>query len=208
MSTDEHTPQSAADAPIKKTWEWVEEKAKHKHATWWLGWYSFLETVILPVPTDIFLAIMVLANRSRAIFLTFITTLTSIIGAAVGYMIAALFFTVVAGPLISFFGMEEAVAHAATTLEGYTFIAVLLGAFTPFPYTPVVYAAGFLHVDFIAFIVASIIGRSLRYALVSIATLLFGATVLAHLSRLSTRSTAIVAIVAGVVAVIAYALIS
>lgn len=186
---NEHEIATRADEkPIKQTWEWIEERARHPRAVWWLGWYSFLETVLLPVPTDIFLAIMVLANRARAAFLTLVTTVTSIAGAAIGYWVAAFFFTLVAAPLISFFGMEDAVLGAAETLQGYTFIAIFLGAFTPFPYTPVVFAAGFLRVDFVAFIAASIAGRSIRYAIVALLTLVFGSAVLAHLSKLSRRS--------------------
>lgn len=199
---------SVPEKPIKKTWEWVEEKAKDKRAVWWLSWYSFLETVILPVPTDIFLGVMVLANRTRAIFLTFITTITSVLGAAVGYMIAALFFAVIVGPLIELFGMSEAVAQATPALLEYAFIAILLGAFTPFPFTPVVFASGFLNVDFFVFIVATLIGRSIRYALVSVLTVVFGPPILAHLSGLSKKHAVLVTLGATVLVVALYLLIT
>ena len=42
----------------------------------------------------------------------------------------------------------------------------LMGAFTPVPYTLVGMAAGFVKANLAVFIVASVVGRSIRYAIV------------------------------------------
>jgi len=177
-------------------WEWFQEKAKSKHAEWWLGTYSFFETVILPFPTDPFLAVMVLVNRSRALWLTFWTTLTSFLGSVFLYGVTVFFYHFLVEPLVVTFGMESIVAQVSAQVSSYTFVTVLFGAFSPFPYTPVVIAAGLLRVDFIAFCFGAFLGRALRYTLVSVLTLFFGVTLLKRVGRIATVATVVLVAIA------------
>lgn len=172
-------------------WEWFRKKAQTKHAEYWLGLYSFFETVILPFPTDPFLALMVLANRTRVVWLTFWTTITSLAGSVFLYGVTVFFFSTLVEPLVAVFGMEGLVEAAADQVNTYTFIAVLAGAFSPFPYTPVVIAAGLFQVNFITLALGAFLGRLARYTLVSAVTLFLGITFLKRAGRIATILTAL-----------------
>lgn len=189
------------DNTVRKTgartrWEWFREKAQTRRAEWWLGAYSFFETVILPFPTDPFLALMVLVNRSRAVWLTLWTTLTSFAGSVFLYAVTVFFYTALVQPLVAAFGMEGIVNGVSAQVSAYTFGAVLFGAFSPLPYTPVVIAAGLLRVDFIPFALGAFLGRFVRYALVTALTLLFGIELLKRVGKAATILT-IVALATG-----------
>lgn len=188
-------------AGTAERWEWFKERAQTRHARMWLGAYSFFETILIPFPTDPFLAIMVHADRARAVWLTVWTTLTSLIAAAAGYVLALLAFNIFVAPLAASLGIENQIAHASESINQFTFLATFLGAFSPIPFTPVIYAAGFLNVNFFSFILGALVGRGIRYALVTLITIFFGMTVLSRIGRLSTQATIIlvvIAIIAGV----------
>ncbi|XKT74602.1 MAG: YqaA family protein [Patescibacteria group bacterium UBA2163] len=189
---------------VRDSWEWFRRLAQKKVAVWWLGVYSFFESVILPVPTDIFLALLVLANPRRVPYLVFVAVTTSVIGAAALYVAIIAMYDTVFAPLIAMLGWSEALAHAQIALAGYAFVGVFVGAFSPIPYTPVILAAGILRVDFFVFILASIIGRTLRYGIVATITHMFGIAVLPRLGRIATRTTIVTALMSGVIALAAF----
>lgn len=190
MEPDEHTRSHSAI-------EWFRKKSQTKAAEWWLAVYSFFESVVLPFPTDVFLSLMVLANRTKAIRLVVITTLSGVFGAVVLYVSTILFYNVLLEPFVIRFGIEGAIAAASDSIQEFTFIATFIGAFTPIPYTPVILAAGLLRADFFAFVLASLAGRGLRYAIVAAVTYFFGAEVLPRLTRfMSVATIALVFVIA------------
>lgn len=179
--------------------EWFRKKSQTKAAQWWLAVYSFFESVVLPFPTDVFLALMVLANRTQAVRLVVITTLSGVFGAVVLYISTVLFYELLLEPLVIRFGIEGAVASASASIQEFTFVATFIGAFTPIPYTPVILAAGLLRADFFAFILASLFGRGLRYVIVASVTYFFGAEVLPRLTRYMSIATMTVVFVAALI---------
>lgn len=191
---------TAPEVNPPKVESWIQRKAKEKSVLWWLGLYSFLESspILLP-PTDIFLAAAILLNRARTITFTVFTTLTSVLGGIAAYFFAAFFFSAVAEPMIAFFALEEEVAAASIILNEYAFVATLIGALTPIPYTPVAFAAGFLHVNVVTFILATFIGRAVRYSAVAAIVYVFGKLILPRIPQVSARTSLFV--VLGVVVV-------
>lgn len=183
--------QHEAGSTAQRWWKWFQEKAATRNAEWWLGTYSFFETVILPFPTDPFLALLVLANRHRAVWLTVLTTLTSLAGSLFLFASTVLFYTTLVEPLVHAFGMQSFITSASAAVAAYTFAAVFFGAFSPLPYTPVVIAAGLLQVDIIPFTLGAFLGRAVRYTLVTVLTLLFGMTLLKRIGKVATILTAL-----------------
>lgn len=179
-------------ASAQARWEWFKEKAQTPRARMWLGIYSFTETLILPFPTDVFLALMVHADRARAWLLATLTTVTSVLGAVVAYTLSFFFYEAVIAPIALALGLEVEVAHTLTTVHQYAFLAIFLGALTPIPYTPVIIAAGFLNINFFVFVLASLLGRGTRYVLVTFLTLFFGVAILPRVQKVATTVTAIV----------------
>jgi uncharacterized membrane protein YdjX (TVP38/TMEM64 family) len=72
-----------------------------------------------------------------------------------------------------------------------TFIITILGAITPIPYTLVAWVIAALKGNVVMFIIASIIGRTLRYAVVGYSVYRFGPTA----SRYARRYIGLISIV-------------
>lgn len=147
---------------------------KTKYGSWLLGGISFLESALpLPLLTDPFLSAYILADKSRVAFGVFITTITSIAGGVAAYLMAAGFYSVLTNTVLTGATLEE--FHSiATILQDSVFWFTLAGAFTPVPYTLVGLAAGFVEANILLFILASVIGRGTRYAIVGYLTYHFG----------------------------------
>jgi len=79
--------------------------------------------------------------------------------------------------------------------------AVLLAAFTPIPYKVFTISAGLFYIRFKHFIIASSIGRGLRFFIVATLIMLWGEHMIAFFEKYFNMLTLIV----GMVAVIAYA---
>src|SRR5690606_7875393 len=66
--------------------------SRHPKAPWYLATLSFSESVFFPVPPDVMLAPMCMADPKRAWRLALLTTLASVIGGFFGYLIG--YFTI------------------------------------------------------------------------------------------------------------------
>ena len=107
--------------------------SRHPHATWYLAVLSFAESSFFPIPPDVMLAPMTLANRGRGWRLAGLTTVTSVLGGLAGYLIGALALEA-AAPLLRDAGYWEGYLTARTWFENYGFVAVLAAGFSPVPY--------------------------------------------------------------------------
>lgn len=179
---------------LRDSWSWFKQKSQTRSALWWLAGYSFFESVILPFPTDVFLALMILADRTRTVHLVAVTTLAGVAGAVALYALVRLAYTPLIDPILVWLNAGSAIEHAAASVSGYAFAAVFLGALTPIPYTPVVIAAGILGVDLATLVFASIAGRGIRYAAVAFITRLFGLATLSRLERYAAFITVVLAL--------------
>ena len=68
-------------------YDWVLKWSTHPLAVRYLALISFLESIIFPIPVDVMLAPMALAKPHRAWSLAAITTLASVAGGIVGFML-------------------------------------------------------------------------------------------------------------------------
>ena len=73
---------------IKKIINFVLDQSSRPGAIYLLFTWSFVEAwFIIPIPPDALLIPMSIANRSRAYFYAYMTTISSVIGGLVGYLI-------------------------------------------------------------------------------------------------------------------------
>jgi membrane protein YqaA with SNARE-associated domain len=150
-----------------------EKILRSKYGLYGLGLISYAESVLpIPILTDPFLVVYILANRSKVILAVTVSVLASVIGGvtayAMGYLFADLFLPFLGGEFLVQFNV------LAAQLQEATFILTILGALTPIPYTGVAVAAGFVHGNLWGFIAGSLLARILRYGLVGILTYYFG----------------------------------
>lgn len=147
-------------------YERVLKWAAHKHAQWYLIGLSFSEASFFPVPVDVLLAPMVIANRQAAWRLAAITTLTSVAGGVFGYFIGMFAFDL-AETFIHSLNLWDQYQQAQNWFKEWGFWALLIAGFLPIPYKVFTIAAGALSMALIPFILASIIGRAGRFYLVT-----------------------------------------
>lgn len=140
--------------------------SKHPKATWYLSALSFSESVFFPVPTDVMLAPMCLANRHKAMWLAFITTIFSVLGGLFGYFLGFLAFEMVE-PLIKDFGYWESFEKAQAWFAEWGIWVILIAGFSPIPYKVFTITAGVVGMAVIPFLIMSLFARGARFFLVA-----------------------------------------
>lgn len=140
--------------------------ARHRHAPWYLGGLSFAESSFFPIPPDVMLAPMSLANPSRAWWFALITTVASVAGGVLGYFIGAFAFDLVE-PVIRDGRYWEGYLKAGEWFDAWGFWAILVAGFSPIPYKVFTIAAGAASMTLLPFVLASILGRGARFFLVA-----------------------------------------
>lgn len=136
--------------------------AAHRHAAWYLGGLSFAESSFFPVPPDVMLAPMCLADRAKAWRFALLTTLASTLGGLLGYMIGLWGFDLIE-PYIKSMGYWERFQHAQQWFDRWGVWVVFVAGFSPIPYKVFTIAAGVASMALVPFLLASFIGRGLRF---------------------------------------------
>lgn len=136
---------------------------------------SFVESFFLVPPPDFLLIAMDLANPNKALYYAFICTIASTLGGVVGWLIGR----IGGRPIFNwlFRNKKDQFNKVEELYNKYGSIAVLFAAFTPIPYKVFTIASGILNMPIIKFIIASFIGRGLRFFIVSIVLMLFGESI-------------------------------
>lgn len=127
---------------------------------------SFSESSFFLIPPDVLLIAILSAQAGRWVYYAFLTTVSSVAGAVFGYVLGYHVFDLVQ-PLIDLYGLTAEFAHVGVLYEESTFLSVFTAAFTPIPFKVFVLAGGFFKVPFIPFLLASILGRGMRFFLVA-----------------------------------------
>ncbi len=141
--------------------------SRHPHAPWYLGGLSFAESSFFPIPPDVMLAPMSLAQPKRAAWFATLTTLASVAGGMLGYVIGVFAFELVA-PWVEQGRYAGSFAQAKSWFADWGFLAVLAAGFSPIPYKVFTITAGVLSMAFMPFVLASFIGRGARFYLVAV----------------------------------------
>ncbi|MCW8863757.1 MAG: DedA family protein [Colwellia sp.] len=148
-------------------YEWTLKWAEHKFAPRMLALLSFAESVFFPIPPDVLLAPMVLAKPNKAWQLASLTTIASIVGGVVGYLLGYMMFEPWIQPLITEFGYQGRFDTAMDWFNQWGVWVVFIAGFSPIPYKLFTVSAGFLQMAFLPFLLASAVGRGMRFFLVA-----------------------------------------
>ncbi len=147
-----------------------------------LSFVSFIESIFFPIPTDILLIPMCYAKPFEWKMLAFITTVTSVAGGVVGFLLGSFLFTEIY-PIIEDLKYVSAFNDVKDLFTLHGALIILIASFTPLPYKLFTITAGFLSIDFILFLVFSFIGRALRFYLVAYITKEHGVVILNYINR-------------------------
>jgi membrane protein YqaA with SNARE-associated domain len=139
------------------------ENARGRHAWAALAMFAFAEASFFPIPPDVMLLPMMLANRKRAFALAAWCTLWSVLGGMLGYAIGALFWETVGLWLIHLLQVPVSeVEHLRAQYTAHAYLIIVQGL-TPIPYKIVTIASGLAGVPFALFMLYSAVTRSLRF---------------------------------------------
>ena len=171
--------------------------ARHQHAPRYLAALSFAESSFFPVPPDVMLAPMALAQPQRAWALAWLTTWTSVAGGLLGYLIGWLAFAGLE-PWLRASSHWPAYEQAVAWFGRWGVLAVFIAGFSPIPYKVFTIAAGTLAMPLLPFAAASLVGRGARFFLVAGLMRWGGARMEAqlrqHIDRIGWATVALVAI--------------
>lgn len=140
--------------------------ARHPKAPWFLGGLSFAESSFFPVPPDVMLAPMSLAKPKKAWYYASLTTITSVLGGILGYFIGVFAFDMIE-PILHNYGYYDRYELAKSWFEAWGFWAIFLAGFSPIPYKVFTIASGVVGMAFLPFVIASFVGRGLRFFVVA-----------------------------------------
>ncbi len=154
-------------------YERVMRWSRHRHAERYLALLSFSESSFFPIPVDVMLAPMVMADRSKAWRFAAVAAVFSVLGGVAGYAIGWGMFEAIE-PWLSESHYWDAYLTARQWFDDYGIWVVFVAGFSPIPYKVFTIAAGVAVLNLPGFIIASTIGRGARFFLVAGLVYAFG----------------------------------
>lgn len=163
--------------------------ARHRHAPALLTGMSFAEAVFFPIPPEVMLAPMALAQPRRGFWFATLSLAGSMVGAVVGYLLGHYAFEAIK-PLLQALGWLDEIAVQVAQLRELAanspwrvFWLLVLAGFTPIPLKVFTWASGIVGVPMLPFLTSMLIGRGKRVFLVALAIRLGGVRAEAALRR-------------------------
>ncbi len=188
---------------LRSLYDWTMDKAAHPYAQGWLAFFCFIEASFFPVPPHPLLGLMCLAEPKKALRFGIIATLASVAGGLFGYLIGAALYDSVGQWLLAAIGLSEKFPVAACYLKQYDWEAIIIAGATPVPFKLLTITAGFVDMNLVTFVGASLIGRGMIFFTVGALFRLFGAPIKSFIDRyLGLVTAAFVALVIGGIFVI------
>ena len=170
--------------PIRALYDWTLALSRTRFAQWLLGIVAFVESSFFPIPPDVMLIPMVIADRARWWKLALMCTAGSVLGALLGYAIGAFFFELIGQPILQFYGKDAAFADVAASYNTeWGLVAVLAGAVTFLPYKVFTIFSGVTGLNLAMFVAVSIVGRGFRFFAVAWLVSRFGEPIQEFIER-------------------------
>lgn len=162
---------------MKKLYDWTMSLSASPHAPIALGAIAFAESSFFPIPPDVILVPMTIAQPKMAWRYAAICTIASVVGGALGYAIGALFFDTVGQWLINLYGYGQKMEALRAFYAQWGALFILVKGFTPIPYKLVTIVSGLLSYNFPLFLCLSLITRGARFFVLAAAINRFGETI-------------------------------
>ncbi|HWU26117.1 MAG TPA: hypothetical protein VN154_06900 [Rhizomicrobium sp.] len=160
---------------LRRLYAWMMENAQGPHAWAALAAFAFAEASFFPIPPDVMVLPMMLADRRRALLVGAWCAFWSVVGGTLGYAIGALFWKTLGLWLIGVLHIPFSEVEALRAKYAAHAYLIAVQGLTPVPYKLVTISAGLAGVPFFAFMFFSAVTRSLRFiVLEGILVYLFG----------------------------------
>ena len=154
--------------------------AGHKRSKSILGFISFIESFIFPIPPDVLIIPMTIARKHEWIRIALIATIGSVLGACLGYFIGYVFFNEIGLKIFEIYGVDDAsflkdkVSSEGGVIAWITLLAI--AGFSPVPFKLLTITSGFINFNILYFIIITLVTRGSRFFLIAFLIGNFGPT--------------------------------
>ena len=154
--------------------------AGHRSSKSILGFISFIESFIFPIPPDVLIIPMTIAKRNEWFRIAFIASIGSVLGACLGYFIGYVFFNEVGVKIFELYGVDntsflkDKLSSEGGVIAWMTLLAI--AGFTQVPFKLLTITRGFVHFNLIYFIIISAVTRGSRFFIIAFLIGNFGPT--------------------------------
>ncbi len=148
---------------FNRLYKWTLSLAESRRATWALAAIAFAESSFFPIPPDVILAPMSLAQPKKAWTYAAICSLASVAGGALGYFIGAFLYETLGHWLIQLYGYGPRIDTLRAFYAQWGWAFILVKGLTPIPFKLVTIVSGLLGYNFALFIALAAITRSARF---------------------------------------------
>jgi membrane protein YqaA with SNARE-associated domain len=168
---------------FRALYDWTLRLAHHRHAVRSMAAVSFAESSFFPIPPDVVLVPVVLANRDRAYWIATVCTVASVLGGMVGYLIGYALYDTVGQLLIHLYHMEDKLEDLRLLYDQWGAAVILVKGLTPIPFKLVTIASGFFAFNFPLFVLLATITRAFRFFLIAFLLKKYGEPVQEFIER-------------------------
>lgn len=162
---------------LKSLYDWTMGLAAHRHALWALALIAFIEASVFPIPPDVLMIPLILAQPKKAWWIATVCLIASVLGGLLGYAIGAFFYDSIGAPILETLGKGHAMEEFNHRFNDQGFWAVLVAGVTPFPFKVITILSGWTSMPLGVFISTAIIARALRFFVVAALLWKFGAPI-------------------------------
>ena len=182
--------------------------AGHRKSKSILGFISFIESFIFPIPPDVLIIPMTIARKNEWVKIAFIATLGSVLGACLGYFIGYVFFNEIGVKIFELYGVDDAnflkekMSSEGGVIAWVTLLAI--AGFTPVPFKLLTITSGFVHFNFFYFVIVSLLTRGSRFFLIAFLIGNFGPTMKKIIEKKLVTVSIIISVILVIVAYFVY----
>ncbi|OAN56002.1 cytochrome B [Paramagnetospirillum marisnigri] len=159
---------------VRRLYDWMMDKAAHRHAIWWLAAVSFIESSFFPIPPDVMLIPMVIAAPTRWLRIAMVCTLASVAGGFLGYAIGHFAMDSIGAAILGAFHLQDKFLALKPIIDEWGVWFIIIKGMTPIPYKLVTITAGAFDFDLLKFTLASVVARGMRFLMVAALLWKFG----------------------------------
>ena len=175
---------------VKRLYDWMLSWGNSRWGAWALFFFALAESSFFPIPPDVLLIALCLGVVAKAFRYAAICLSGSIVGAMIGYAIGFFLwqspsgeYTALANCFFQHVFSVENFQNVGALYDKYNFWIVFTAGFTPLPYKLFTITGGLFHINFVMFLIASIVSRGLRFFLIAGLIWKFGAPIKSFIDK-------------------------
>jgi len=168
---------------FKRLYNWTISLSESRHATWALAGIAFAESSFFPLPPDLILLPMSLAQPKKAWFYAAVCSVASVLGAVLGYLIGSMLYDTLGHYIIELYGYGPRIEGLREFYAKWGWAFILVKGLTPIPFKLVTIVSGLLGYNFLLFLLLCAITRSARFFILAATLHHFGDRIRVLLER-------------------------